>query len=114
MDEQSKKIESRSYNDPSVLSDDELEITMNSLTKKMLIADSLGKEEVIKQLQLLLDALREEHKTRVEIVQYNSINDQIPDSYIIGEDNDPREPIIADNDLDNAEHYTRRYRRRSN
>lgn len=100
-------------NDYGQMSDDELENAMNSLTKKMLIADSLGKGDTLRLLQTMLDSMREEHKARVEFAQFTIVNEKIPDSYVIGEDDDS-DADANEQDEDNTEFYTRRYRRRNN
>lgn len=100
-------------NNYGILSDEELDKAMNEVTKKMLIADSLGKGEVLQQLQVMLDNMREEHKARTEFSHYEAVDEKIPSAYVIGEDNDTDAPADK-NDEDNSEFHTRRYRRRIN
>jgi len=74
------------------LSDEELDEKIGEVTKKINTAYAMGLDSAVEQLQDILENLRMELTERLEIMRYDIINERIPDSLVVGEDDEPDAP----------------------
>lgn len=74
------------------LSDEELDEKIGEVTKKINSAYAMGLDGAVEQLQDILENLRMELTERLEIMRYDIINERIPDSLVVGEDDEPDAP----------------------
>jgi len=74
------------------LSDEELDEKIGEVTKKINTAYAMGLDNAVEQLQDILENLRMELTERLEIMRYDIINERIPDSLVVGEDDEPDAP----------------------
>jgi hypothetical protein len=74
------------------LSDEELDEKIGEVTKKINTAYAMGLDSAVDQLQDILENLRMELTERLEIMRYDIINERIPDSLVVGEDDEPDAP----------------------
>ena len=70
------------------LSEEELDTKMGDVSKKIAMAHSMGLEVVVEQLQNILENLHMELTTRLDQQRFDIINDRIPESLIVGEDDE--------------------------
>ena len=74
------------------LSDEELDEKIGEVTKKINSAYAMGLDGAVEQLEDILENLRMELTERLEIMRYDIINERIPDSLVVGEDDEPDAP----------------------
>ena len=74
------------------LSEEELDEKIGEVTKKIDTAYAMGLDNAVDQLQDILENLRIELTERLEIMRYGIINERIPDSLVVGEDDEPNAP----------------------
>lgn len=72
----------------SSLSDEELDLKMEEVMKKMSIASSIGNEYAVQALNDQLELMNMELFERAEKERFNIINGRTPESLVIGEDED--------------------------
>lgn len=70
------------------LSEEELDTKMGDVSKKIAMAHSMGLEVVVEQLQNILENLHMELTTRLDQQRFDIINARIPESLIVGEDDE--------------------------
>lgn len=70
------------------LSEEELDTKMGDVSKKIAMAHSMGLDGVVEQLQNILENLHMELTTRLDQQRFDIINGRIPESLIVGEDDE--------------------------
>jgi hypothetical protein len=70
------------------LSEEELDEKMNEVMQKVNLAHSMGLEAAVDQLQGLLEQLQLELTERLDTQRFDMINDRMPESLVVGEDED--------------------------
>ena len=70
------------------LSEEELDEKMNEVMQKVNLANSMGLEAAVDQLQGLLEQLQLELTERLDTQRFDMINDRMPESLVVGEDED--------------------------
>lgn len=80
------------YNDYTSLSEEELDEKMEDVMKKINIAHRQGMDHVVEQLEHHLKMLQLELDERLQKMRFDMVNERIPDSFIVGEDNDTDAP----------------------
>jgi|TARA_R110001606_G_scaffold2418_2_gene10572 hypothetical protein len=70
------------------LTDEELDEKMNEVMQKVNMAHSMGLEAAVDQLQALLEQLQLELTERLDMQRYDMINERMPESLVVGEDED--------------------------
>ena len=74
------------------LSEEELDSKIEDVTKKINMAARMGQDAVVEQLQTFLEELNLEMQERLEVMRFAIINDNTPESLILGEDDDTDAP----------------------
>ena len=77
------------YDDYKSLSEEELDEKIGEVQKKMNMAHQMGLDNVVEQLQFIYENLKLEMDERLNVMRYDIINERIPDSLVIGEDDEP-------------------------
>ena len=74
------------------LSDEELDLKLEEVMKKINMASRMGQDALLEQLQHYQDMLQLELMERMEMLRFNAINARTPESFIVGEDDDTDAP----------------------
>lgn len=77
------------FDDYKSLSEEELDEKIGEVQKKMNMAHQMGLDNVVEQLQFIYENLKLEMDERLNVMRYDIINERIPDSLVIGEDDEP-------------------------
>lgn len=74
------------------LSEEELDSKIEDVTKKINMAARMGQDAIVDQLQTFLEELNLEMQERLEVMRFAMVNDNTPESLILGEDDDTDAP----------------------
>ncbi|MDA9374137.1 DUF4175 domain-containing protein [bacterium] len=83
-------------NEYKSLSEEELDEKMEDVMKRMNAAHAMGHDVMLEQLQFILENMQMELTERMDKMRYDMINERMPNSLVIGEDDGKNRPSDSD------------------